>query len=1007
MAMLLQKAISGSHFITQEYANMPVKGIVFIYDSSISGNQTCLVESDGTSYITFNAAQDNGLIFGVYQYLQQCGFLFYQPGSIWEIVPSLTTPYKAISTTYQCDYKYKTWTISGGCNRWAMDNKADYSWDTYNSENGHGWALYQRRNGMTGEYAFSGHRGDLMTGDYLTALQNNPCYVACVDGSRQASAQSVPDINNMASTALWSNTIEHQYTQWKNIIFSNTALYANYYRNFNYYSSHIGIEVPDGAKWGNSKDNGICSSVDYPKESDQQFILANATAQKINGLYSGKRFQLYAYSKHADIPSPGISINSSIDVQVISTSFQYETSAKGLLNRWYHTTKHISEYHYLNIPQWGGETPMFYLNDLTAALQRTKDNKSQGITWEASPAKFASLPFLLAANSFLKDNIPVDSTLHRFCNKLFDNAANSMYRLLQYWSDDKTVTTYNFMYDNKYKLPLYIQLIKEAEQQTQNATPLVKARIQELKAYQHYMILYFNWVCDQRNDNAKADKAAAICTYLAKINRMQLVNSYFLILDIVRRYPANSDFYNQYNVVNGTAYQNGNLPLITTAEIEQYFLQDIALESNLVDNYRFEDAAFIKDQITKNNLKPLNDIKVQISYTNGVDYSNRKEFYIDAPAAGSFSIQYTPHFNISGKGYINFTVESAIHSLQVIKDFSIDNTSGEGKITVSLPNAGIYILSVVTKFKSVVDLSISTNGNYFYKNGPFIGDVTENYTASPLSAPGYFYVPKGINKVYFAVNNSNSGVTGFASAEHISKAFVIKDNSGFILLPHLVTPTDSALFYIEVPAGGSGTFWQVQVLEQYRLCFCNISNVQWYARENVVCSNADFIVSVQNNKGNCITRLTATAGKGDFKWVINDSVKITIIENQAVVDLQGTGSPNTIVTLYNGKECSNSKRLGDDKNFLTDKNACSATSKLKELPVSPVVYPNPSNGRFNFLQNGQSLTVNEIEVTNAQGQQVGLFKNMNHLNISTAAKGIYWYKILVNGVESKGKLVKL
>jgi len=34
--------------------------------------------------------------------------------------------------------------------------------------------------------------------------------------------------------------------------------------------------------------------------------------------------------------------------------------------------------------------------------------------WEASPAKFGSLPVLLAANNYLKDGQEVDSTLHEF-----------------------------------------------------------------------------------------------------------------------------------------------------------------------------------------------------------------------------------------------------------------------------------------------------------------------------------------------------------------------------------------------------------------------------------------------------------------------------------------------------------------------------------------------------------------------------------------------------------------
>jgi hypothetical protein len=80
------------------------------------------------------------------------------------------------------------------------------------------------------------------------------------------------------------------------------------------------------------------------------------------------------------------------------------------------------------------------------------------------------------------------------------------------------------------------------------------------------------------------------------------------------------------------------------------------------------------------------------------------------------------------------------------------------------------------------------------------------------------------------------------------------------------------------------------------------------------------------------------------------------------------------------------------------------------LPLSssaPLVYPNPSNGIYNCEQNGELLTVNEIIVTNAQGARVGYFKNVRQFNISNTAAGVYWYRMLVNGVEYKGKLLKL
>ncbi len=1008
MGLLLQKAIPGSQFTIKTYSGMPASGIILVYDSTITDNQACRVESDGVNYIKFTASQDNGLHFGVYQYLQQLGFRFYQPGSIWEITPTISSAYKKTDTTFTSIYKYKTWFISGGHNRWAMDNNTSYGWDTYFGENGHNWALYQRRNGMTGAYRFSGHRADIMTGNYLSALQNNPCYVACYDSSRQATSHSVPDVNNDAAMQLWGNSIEQKYTQFKNTVFGNTGLYANYYRNFAYNYNYIGIEVPDGPQWGNSTDKSSCGNIGYPKESDQNFRLANFTAQKISTIYPGRQFQVYAYSSHADVPSSSISINKNIDIQIIPTAFQSESSTKGLLNRWYNRSNNISEYHYLNIPQWGGETPMFYLNDLKEALQRIKEKKTQGMVLEASPSKFSSLPFLLAANADLKDNVSVDNTLHNFCDDMFAGANNTIYKLLQLWSDDKTVSMGGFMKDNKYKIPLYLQLVNDAVQQTQNAAPGVKERIRELKAYLHYMVLYYDWFFDKRAYADKSEKAAAVCIYLAKINKLQLVNSYFLIMDMVSKFPVTDNFYLQYNVANGAAYQNGNLPLITADEIDNDFQQDLGKQGGLIQQYILADASSIEKQFAGNNLSPLKKITVQLSYTNGFNYPNRAEFFIDAPAAGNFSIQYTPRFNMAGKGFINFTVEAADKALQVVKDFSIDYTSPAGTLNISLPSAGKYKLSVVSKYKSAVDLVITTNGNYFYKNGPFLGSKTENYRTDLLSLPGYFYVPGGMRKVYFTINNSNAGGSAYATAENISKAFVIKDNSGTTLLPRLVTPNDSALFYLEVPAGGSGVFWQVSKMEQYNLCFANISNVQWFAQPVTPCSNSNFTVSVVKKNGNCVVQLTAAANAPGLLWEIDDQGHTLKFENQSVIDLPDNISPNAVVTLTNGSNCSSTKRIGDDAKFLKAKEACATGAPLPvATSAAPVLYPNPSTGVFNCLQNGVVKTVDEIIVMNAQGVRVGIFKSVKQFNIGNTPAGLYLYKMIVNGEEFTGKLLKL
>ena len=1003
-SMLLKKAIPGSGFTLQSYSAIPSTGIIFIYDSTITNNQACKVESNGTNYIKFSASQDNGLCFGIYQYLQNLGFRFYQPGSIWEMIPSLSSAYKKTDTLYSTNFKYNSWFISGGHNRWIMDNNGSYGWDTYFGENGHNWALYQRRNGMTGAYRFAGHRDDIMNGDYLSALQNNPCYVASYNNSRVANKQSVPDVNNTEAMKLWAKAIDQGYLHYKNTIYGNVNLYVNQFRNFNYAYKNIGIEVPDGAKWGNTIDNLGCSNTGYTKESDQQFTLANYTAQKIIANNPNARFQLYAYSTHADIPSANVAINENIDIQLVPAVYQNISSTNGLRNRWYNKTRNISEYNYLNLPGWSGETPAFYLDEFKTTLQIAKDKKSQGLMWEASPAKFASLPFLLAANCNLKDNVSVDNTLKEFCDNMFAGAGKTIYNLLQFWTDSKNLAG---GVSNKYKAPLYLNMLTDAEQQIQNAPAVVKERLRELKAYLHYTIMYYDWAGDQRTDAAKVDKAAALCIYLAKVNKLQLVNSYYLIALITSKYSNTSNFYQQYNCINGSAYQNGNLPLITAAEIDNNFVNDKAAYSNLIKDYKFESASFIKDGFAVAGLDPLKKINVLLNYTNGLDYYNRIEYFIKAPAAGSFTIDYTPRFDMPDKGYINFTVESTDKTLEIVKDFSIDRNAGAGTLIINLPSAGTYKFSVVSKYKSAVTLDITTNKNFFYKSGAFFGRATEVYQNNS-GMPGYFYIPERINKLYFSISNSNPSGAGFATAENINIAFAIKDNNDKTLTARFVTPNDSALFYIDIPEETKGKFCRVTKMGNYNLIFSNISNVLWYAEPKPVpCSNANFTISVINKNGNCITQLTAASKADNLDWEVNDLGKTYKFSNQSVVELPVYSSPDAVVTLTNGSNCSVSKRIGDDSKFLRSKEACTSGIALPAKKTSPVLYPNPSNGIFNCLQNGTVLTANEIIISNAQGVKVGNFKEVKQFNISNAPAGMYWYKLKVNGEEFTGKLLKL
>lgn len=1005
MATQLQKAVAGSQFTAQQYSTvMPSSGVVLIYDTTISANQTCKVKSNGINFISFAAGQDNGLCYGVYEYLYQLGFRFYQPGAVWEITPVLSSPYKNIDTLYTCSFKYKNWFISGGVNSWAMDRNSNYFWDTYNGELGHEYALYQRRNNMVGAYRFAGHRDDVLSPAYRAELQNNPCYVAPYNGSRAATGQSVPDINNLAAMQLWADGIESKYRSFRNTIFGNTALYANYVKNFEYNYGHIGIEVPDGAKWANSETND-CGGKAFPKESDQHFLLANFAASAISVAHPGKTFQLYAYDSHADIPSSKISIHQNIDVQVVPTAFHFETSAKGLLNRWYGRSNNISEYHYLNLAQWSGETPSFYLKDLEQTIQRLKEKNSQGIIWEASASKFASLPFLMAANTALKNNESINSRLIEFCS-LFGDASGTVYKLLLCWSDDKTVTVYNGLQDNKYKLPYYFQLVKQADDETQNAPAAVKQRINELKAYLHYMVLYYDWIFDQRAAPGKVEKAEALCLYLAKIYRLQLVNSSVLINNVVRQFNTTHNIHQRFNITDGTVYNNGRMPLLTDEETESNFNTDLAFQTQLIRTYSFKDAAVIQAQFERNNLLPLEKIDVQLGYTNGKDYTARSEFFLLAPKAGSFTVKYDPAFDMPGRGLINITVEDVNKTLGILKDYTIDKSSGAGIIYIDLPLAGTYKLSISSKYKSSAAITITTNGNYFYKNGPFLGSSVENYRGDLLSLPGWFYVPAGIDKVFFSVNNANPGGAGFVTPAEISQTFVFKDEQENTIEPKLINTADSALFYLQLPPGHSGIFWHVFKMEQARLCFSNISNIEWYARKKP-CTQNDFVASIKDGGISCITQLKANNPAASLTWEIYDAQKWYQYSQQQVVELPAGISPNAIVSLKTGTGCVVTKRVGDDLQYLQQKNACGLSAVPASSDTKVVIYPNPGTGVFRCMQNGQPVLAQEAVIFNASGVRITQFTNTRQFTISSLPAGMYFYTLKIDKVTYKGKLIKI
>src|SRR4029078_437866 len=80
--------------------NISDKGIILSINTSLDykSGESCRINSDGSSYVKFEAPTANGLIYGLYKYLRDLGFKFYLRDPLYTIVPPLRSVFKKTSS---------------------------------------------------------------------------------------------------------------------------------------------------------------------------------------------------------------------------------------------------------------------------------------------------------------------------------------------------------------------------------------------------------------------------------------------------------------------------------------------------------------------------------------------------------------------------------------------------------------------------------------------------------------------------------------------------------------------------------------------------------------------------------------------------------------------------------------------------------------------------------------------------------------------------------------------
>lgn len=812
VAYCFNKVTGDSYNVIRTNGTIPTDGIWLNINQNLGivGNQTAICTSSD-NFLVFSAPYPHGVRYGVYQYMEELGIRFYGPDTLWEKFPSLPTVFQNnFQKEYTPVFSYHSWFGSGGIGFFPIDANQT---EIVNYDN---WMRFQVRNNMENEYIVGGHNPAIHA--------SNPCYIAEYDNSNDFNLSSVPNVYYPEAMQEWADTL-----------FQKFSVFHNIYPQNKYWTDVWGIEVEDGARFGNTITNTSCepglSGTQWMSPSDQQFTLANYVTDFFMSQASHPRKTLcFAYGAGAEVPT--IDINPNI-VVLLAQGFQVKKSPTAYARMWAAKHPNFFEYNYLNLPDQTGQTPFVNWKDFKNTINRIKEANGLGLFYESTFSKFSTIPFMTAANRSMKDNTNPDLALNEYYTDMWGNAAPKIKELYDLWGEEIVNTPWIWLFDNRYRLPVFNNIVHEASSLVQ--TPEEIERICQLKAYMVYVNMYFDVFLgyEESNSIAKMEKIDSMVNYLARINHLNIVNTYRQIELLLNMIPPqyHATYLSKWAGINLTYYDYyqgtewANITPINCLEIDNLFQANIdnAVYNPVTDPHTIVSAYDIINEACAQGLKSRDTIGFHFYSSSGATLFN-----IENPIGNPITINYE-NDTTNSTIYINLDAEDQSFSY----DTAIVLTGAGGNLILNFPFPGAFKLSIATEIISHVDFKILTNGNFFYKNGPANPLYYEDHSYSMESFPEYIYVPEGTSKIYTCISARCSPYC-LDSTEMMNTYFVYQPDG---VQSAQNETTDSLLLYYNVPTGMDGKFWKMHsYYGSYPMTTINFQNRSFYF-EPGICEN--------------------------------------------------------------------------------------------------------------------------------------------------------------------------
>lgn len=463
----------------------------------------------------------------IYDYLEQLGFRYFQPGEEWQIVPIVKKFFPVYNRITQPAFHTRVLANGHG----FLKNEALAA----------RFSKWADANRIGGFFEVNiGHSYQTIVSNNKKQFQEHPEYFAT--SVKKGEIPPTPKFN-VTNPALVNLVKEDAVNRIKEAIRIGKPL------------KMLSMEPSDGS--------GFCDSpacLKLGSVSDQVFYLANEVAKYVKKSYPDMWIGSLAYNEHI-LPTK-IPLEKNVFVMVTNGFNRSKFTTNELLQQWSKLASRVGVYDYLSVYEWDYDLPgksnvsqMAYLKKEIPAFYKSGARSylaETNIGWISK-----GLGQYITSRLLWDLNVNVDSLRNDYFTRCFGSVALQLKKLYTSWEEAPK----GFISDNL--LSDWIDLVQEADRQ--NKDEAVARRLDHIKIYLHYLALY---------KKLKSAPTTQLMTEMLVLANRTMTISAFSTVAVMASLPKYAGFPKMSYYANTQQPWTKETTPVSRTEINQWLSQD-------------------------------------------------------------------------------------------------------------------------------------------------------------------------------------------------------------------------------------------------------------------------------------------------------------------------------------------------------------------------------------------------------------------------------------------------